>query len=739
MKWMLRLRRVLSSGRGNYVPYRPGSPAAEVRQRQRAGSSPSPACNRSRNRPPRREVSRAAQAGARRLPGPRRTAAGPLARPGAIPFPSPVPELLWQPSVERIERARLTAFRRRIEERHGVSLPDTAALHRWSLEELPAFWAEIWQAAGVVRHAEPDRVVDDPTRLPGARWFEGARLNYAENLLRHRGDAPAVTFVGEAGERRCLSRDALRRQVARAAAALRDAGVVPGDRVAGFLPCLPEAVVAFLASASLGAIWSSCSPDFGTDGVVDRFGQIEPRLLVAADGYRYNGRTFDSRPVVAEMTRRMPSLEHVVVVPCLEATPNLAGVPGAVAWPDWLGDGPAPEPDYTPLPFDHPLYILYSSGTTGAPKCIVHGAGGILLQHWKEHALHTDLGEEDRLFYFTTCGWMMWNWLVGALFTGAGIVCYDGSPFHPHGGRLFELADREQVTVFGTSARFLAAAEKAGVRPRETLALERLRGFLSTGSPLPPEGFRYVYREVKQDLCLSSVSGGTDICSCFFAGDPTGPVYAGELQCPGLGMAVEAWSPDGRPLQGEKGELVCTRACPSMPVGFWNDPDGARYRAAYFERFPGVWHHGDYVELTPRGGAIVYGRSDTTLNPSGVRIGTAEIYRPVETLAAIEDSLVVGQEWDGDVRVVLFVKLRTGETLDEELAGRIRALIRERATPRHVPARILAVDDIPYTRSGKKVELAVRDVVHGRPVSNREAIANPEALDHFRERPELSN
>jgi len=646
-------------------------------------------------------------------------------------------ELLWKPSPERVRAARMTAFRRRVEQEHGLAYDGYEALWSWSVQEPRAFWAALWDFCGVIHSRPFDEVVDDPTRMPGARWFSGARLNFAENLLRRRDAAPALVFRGEAGVRRSLAFGELRRAVARLARGLRQAGVAPGDRVAGFLPNLPEAVVAMLAATSLGAIWSSCSPDFGVDGVLDRFGQIAPKLLLSADGYVYGGRRFGSLPVAGELARRLPSLEALVVVPYLDAEPDLSGLPRARRWADLLGADDDPPLAFAQLPFDHPVYILYSSGTTGAPKCIVHGAGGVLLQHRKEHALHTDLGPEDRLFYFTTCGWMMWNWLVSALASGSTLVLYDGSPFQPDGNALFELAEEAGVTVFGTSARFLATAEKAGVRPGRRLGLARLRTLLSTGSPLPVEGFRYVYREVKADLCLSSISGGTDICSCFLLGNPTLPVYAGELQCRGLGMAVEAWNAAGRPVVGEKGELVCTRAAPSMPVAFWNDPGGARYRAAYFERFPGVWHHGDYVEITPRGGAVVHGRSDTTLNPGGVRIGTAEIYRPVETLGEVEDSLVVGQDWEGDVRVVLFVKLRPGIALDDALAERIRRRVRERATPRHVPARIVAVDEIPYTRSGKKVELAVREVIHGRPVTHREALANPEALDLFRNRPEL--
>ncbi len=648
------------------------------------------------------------------------------------------PERLWEPSAERRDASRMAAFLDRVRARHGLALPDYAALHAWSISDPEAFWAEIWDEGEVVAQRRFERVVDDPDRLPGARWFEGARLNYAENLLRGPDDRPALIFRGEAGAPRTLCFGALRREVARLARGLRERGIGPGDRVAAVLPNLPEAVTGLLAAASLGAVWTSCSPDFGVAGILDRFGQIGPRLLLGVDGYAYGGRRFDTRPQLAALREGLPTLETLAVVPYALPEPDLGAVPGAVPYADLLGPDDAPPLSFASLPPDHPLYVLYSSGTTGTPKCIVHGVAGTLVQHLKEHRLHTDLGPDDRLLYFTTCGWMMWNWLVGALATGATLVLYDGSPFHPDGGALFRLVDEAGVSVFGTSARFLAAAEKAGVRPRERLAMPRLRTILSTGSPLPPEGFRYVYRDVKSDVGLASISGGTDIVSCFLLGNPLAPVVAGELQCKGLGMAVEAWSSEGRSVVGEKGELVCTRAAPSMPLGFWGDPDGARFRAAYFERFPGVWHHGDFLEISDRGSAVVHGRSDATLNPGGVRMGTAEIYRPVESLPEIEDALVVGQDWQDDVRVVLFLKLRPGSVLDEALAGRVRAAIRRGASPRHVPAVILAVPDIPYTRSGKKVELAVREVVHGRPVQNREALANPEALEHFRARPELA-
>jgi acetoacetyl-CoA synthetase len=644
---------------------------------------------------------------------------------------------LWQPSAERIARAQVTAFARRVAAEHGVRVPDQAALHRWSVEQPGKFWGAVFRDCGVLATQESPEVLAGPDRLPGARWFPGTRLNFAENLLRRRDAGPALVFRSENGQRRELSHRELHASVARLAAALRAWGIRPGDRVAGYLPNLPEAIVAMLAATSLGAVWSSCSPDFGVAGVLERFGQIEPRVLFCADGYFYAGKRLRSLEHVAELRNSLPSVERVVVVPYVDAAPDLSPLPGALPWGDALATHSAGEFSFERLPFDHPLVILYSSGTTGPPKCIVHGAGGTLLQHLKEHRLHVDLGPEDRLFYFTTCGWMMWNWLASGLASGATLVLYDGSPFHPEPGALFDLAESEGVTVFGTSAKFLDAAAKAGVEPIRTHDLGALRTILSTGSPLVPESFDWVYSHVKRDVALASISGGTDIVSCFVLGSPTLPVWRGEIQCAGLGMRVEVFDESGRALRGAKGELVCTAPFPSLPQGFWNDPGGRRFHAAYFERFPGAWAHGDFAETTEHGGFVIHGRSDAVLNPGGVRIGTAEIYRPVERLPEILESLAIGQEWQGDTRVILFVRLRDGVPLDAALEERIRGHIRREASPRHVPARIVQVADIPRTRSGKIVEIAVRDVVHGRPVRNRESLANPDALELFRDLPEL--
>jgi acetoacetyl-CoA synthetase len=601
-------------------------------------------------------------------------------------------------------------------------------LHRWSVEDAPAFWVALCEFCDVRFDKPATRTIARPDDIMNAGWFEGSELNYAAHLLRYAGDRPAIIFCGENGARRQLSFDELRQAVAAVAAGLRGAGVEKGDRVGGFLPNCPEAIIAMLATTSIGATWSSCSPDFGINGVVDRFGQIEPKVLFTADGYYYNGKRIDSLPVVAGIAERIPSIGTVVVAKFLDD--GAAPEPPFIAWDDFAADGSLLS--FEPVAFDHPLYVMYSSGTTGVPKCIVHGHGGSLLQHLKEHILHTDLSQQDRLFYFTTCGWMMWNWLVSGLASGATLVLFDGTPFFDDGHGLWKMAEREGITVFGTSAKYISALEKAGIRPTDDYKLPQLRTILSTGSPLAPESFDFVYDAIGEDLQLASIAGGTDILSCFVLGNPLLPVRRGEIQCRGLGMAVEIFDESGSPVVGEHGELVCTRPFPSAPVCFWNDPDGARYRGAYFERFPGVWAHGDFAELTESGGMVIHGRSDAVLNPGGVRIGTAEIYRQVEKLDAVVESIAIGQNWKDDVRVVLFVVLRDGLTLDDDLRSEIRRVIRENTTPRHVPAKIAAVDDIPRTKSGKIVELAVRSVVHGEAVKNTEALANPEALEHFR-------
>ena len=646
---------------------------------------------------------------------------------------------LWTPSPERVAATNVTAFRGWLEAERGVVLDDVAALWRWSVDDIESFWAAIWDYGGVIASRGCDDVLVDGDKMPGARWFTGARLNYAENLLRRRDDAPAMIFRGENGARRELSHAALYGQVAQTAAALGADGVAAGDRVVGFMPNAPETAIAMLATASLGAIWSSCSPDFGIRGVMDRFGQITPKVLFCADGYFYNGKTIDSRERIAGILADAPSIARAVVVPFASDDPDLSGLRDAVGWDDYLAGRPDDAIDFAQLPFDHPLFIMYSSGTTGMPKCIVHGAGGTLLKHLVEHRLHTDLKPDDRLFYFSTCGWMMWNWLISALASGATLMLFDGNPFHPSAAALWDFAAAERITHFGTSAKYIAALEKADVAPRESHDLSAMRMLLSTGSPLAPESFEYVYRDIKADVCLSSITGGTDIMGCFALGNPAGPVWRGELQMRGFGMAVAAFDDAGRPLPaGDKGELVCTRPFPSMPVGFWHDDDGAKYRAAYFETFPNVWHHGDYIEITEHEGVVVHGRSDAVLNPGGVRIGTAEIYRQVEKIDAVVEALCCGQDWQGDVRVILFVRLREGLVLDDALTERIKREIRTNATPRHVPAKIVQVADIPRTISGKIVELAVRDVIHRRPVKNTDALANPEALALYEDIDELA-
>ena len=658
-----------------------------------------------------------------------------------IPAPVPAPKAapLWTPPLARVRREPLSAFTRYCAERGLIDADlSYARLHAWSVSQPAAFWGALWDFCAPVIQAPPHAVLEDGERFPGARWFPGAKLNYAQNLLRPRGRDTALIGLLEQGEARRISRDELYRAVACVAAELRALGVRPGDRVAGFMPNVPETVIAMLAAASLGAVWSSCSLDFGFSGVLDRFGQIAPKVLFAADGYVYNGKRCDRLEQVTRLAAAIDSIEAVLVTPLLCAAPDLKRVPGARRFQDLLRPDPPPL-QFAPLPFDHPLCILYSSGTTGVPKAIVHSAGGALLQHLKEHRLQVGLRPDDVFFYFTTCGWMMWNWLVSGLATGATLALYEGSPFAGDGERLLDIIDEHEIAIFGASAKFIAALEKAGKRPMQSHALTGLRSILSTGSPLSHESFNYVYRDVKSDVCLSSISGGTDILSCFVGGAPVLPVYRGEIQAAGLGMAVEIHSDEGRPLVGEKGELVCTRPFPSCPLGFWNDPGGARFRAAYFDNPAGVWAHGDYGEITANGGFIIHGRSDAVLNPGGVRIGTAEIYRQVERVPAVLDSVAIAQRWQDDVRVVLFVVLRAGVALDARLEGDIRQRIRDNTTSRHVPAKILAVADIPRTISGKIAELAVRRAVHGEAVSNTDALANPEALDEFRERPELAS
>ncbi|MGB1611903.1 MAG: acetoacetate--CoA ligase [Arenicellales bacterium] len=645
---------------------------------------------------------------------------------------------LWSPSAEQIASSNMTRFAEDASSRWGRSFVDYTELHRWSVMHPEEFWRSVWDWTGAMGSGSLNPVIEHPERIPGAIWFPNLRLNFARNLLRRRDDGPALLFRAEDKVKRSVSHRELYLEVARIAAALRQAGVTSGDRVCGFMPNMPETVSAMLACASLGATWSSCSPDFGVQGVLDRFGQIEPKVLFSADGYWYNGKAHDSLNKLKAIRDGLPTVTHVVVVPFLSKDPRLSGIRDAEQLEDFCVD--ATEIDFVDVPFNHPLYVMYSSGTTGVPKCIIHGVGGSLLQHLKEQQLHVDLCSDDRLFYFTTCGWMMWNWLVGGLASGATLALYDGSPFYPNGNVIFDFVAEEQINVLGTSAKFIDAIAKAGLRPKETHDLSNVRTILSTGSPLNPEGFDYIYDAVSSSACLSSISGGTDIMGCFMGGNPILPVWKGEIQGPMLGMQIEVRGDDNRLLSaGEKGELVCANAFPSMPLGFWNDPDGERYHDAYFDKFPNVWCHGDYITITEHGGIVVFGRSDAVLNPGGVRIGTAEIYRQAERIPEVMESLVIGQQWQGDVRVVLFVRLQDGLTLDDDLRERIRSEIRTNTTPRHVPAKVIAVADIPRTKSGKIVELAVRKIVHNEPVLNREALANPEALDLFANLSDLAN
>jgi acetoacetyl-CoA synthetase len=644
--------------------------------------------------------------------------------------------VLWRPSQPRIEHANLVRFTRTLRECATFETDDYEELYRWSVDHPDRFWSSVWDFCGILAHTRGDCVVENPDSFDAVRWFPGARLNFAENLLRFCGDRAALQFYGENGSRRILSFDELRAEVFRLSRALKDFGIAPGDRVAAYLPNLPETIVAMLAATSIGAVWSGCSPDFGVDALVDRFGQIKPRILFAADRYFYNGRRFDLCARVEAILQAIDSIELLVWLP-YEGESEHAPSTRGVLIQDFIQDHSPAAIEFEAFPFEHPVYILYSSGTTGPPKCIMHGAGGTLLQHFKEHQLLADVHPSDRLFYFTTCGWMMWNWLVSGLGSGATLILYDGSPMYPDANRLFDLVDAAGIDILGVSAGFIDSVRKAGLNPRQSHRLTRLKTILSTGSPLVPENFEFVYRNIKPDLCLSSISGGTDILSCFVAGPPTVPVRLGEIQCRALGMSVKVFDENGRSIIGEKGELVCTRPFPSMPVGFWNDPGRNKYHDAYFNRFPNVWCHGDFAEVTESGGVIIYGRSDSVLNPGGVRIGTAEIYRQVGQIPEVRDSVAVAQSRQGDVRIILFVRLADGLNLTEDLKARIRSRIREFASPRHVPSKIIQVADIPYTKNGKLVESAVREIVHGRPVKNRDALANPDALKNFEDIQEL--
>ncbi|WP_406873659.1 acetoacetate--CoA ligase [Aminobacter sp. P9b] len=640
---------------------------------------------------------------------------------------------LWVPSAKQVAEAPLTAFMAEASARAGRAFSSYAELHAWSVDEREGFWDLVWDFCGIVGD-KGSRVLVDGDKMPGAAFFPDARLNFAENLLRGSGSGEAIVFRGEGKVERRLSWDELAALVSKLQQLFVSLGVTKGDRIAAMMPNMPETIAAMLAAASLGAVWSSCSPDFGAQGVLDRFGQIEPKIFIVPDGYWYAGKHIEVGEKVAAVAAKLTTVSKVLVVDYLGTASDVASsIAKAEALEDALAPFVARPVTFEPLPFSHPLYILFSSGTTGIPKCIVHSAGGTLIQHVKELRLHAGLKAGDRLFYFTTCGWMMWNWLVSGLAAEATLLLYDGSPFHPDGNVLFDFAQAEKMTYFGTSAKFIDSVRKAGLRPIDSHDLTSVRTISSTGSPLSPECFAFVYDGIKKDVHLASISGGTDIVSCFVLGVPTEPVWSGEIQGAGLGLAVEVWDDDGQPVRQEKGELVCARAFPAMPIGFWNDPDGAKYHAAYFERFDNVWCHGDFAEWTAHGGMIIHGRSDATLNPGGVRIGTAEIYNQVEQMPEIAEAICIGQDWQDDVRVVLFVRLAPGVSLDAELEKRIRTKIRTGASPRHVPAKIVAVADIPRTKSGKNTELAVRDIVHGRPVKNQEALANPEALELYKD------
>jgi acetoacetyl-CoA synthetase len=645
-------------------------------------------------------------------------------------------KLLWEPSQQRIENTNMYAFMQTVNEKFNKSFSDYNGLYEWSVENLEDFWKTTWDFLDIKASKKFDKVIENPDKMPGAKFFTGAYLNFAQNLLRHRNNNKALIFRGEDSVRRELTYNQLYSQVAKVASSLRKLDVKPGDRVVGFMPNMPESIIAMLAATSLGATWSSCSPDFGIKGVLDRFGQTEPKVLFTADGYFFKGKPLDSIERISGIVDKIPSIKQVVVVPYTSDKPEISSLKNSVHYKDFL-DETATEIEFEQLPFDHPLYIMYSSGTTGLPKCMVQSAGGILLHQLKELVLHTDLKEEDTIFYFTTCGWMMWNWLTCSLGVGATLVLFDGNPFHPGPDALWQMAEDEKVTVFGTSAGYIEALKNAGVKPGDEFDLSSLKSLLSTGSPLSEENFEFIYDEVKKDIQLASISGGSDLNGCFALGNPIGPVYSGELQCRGLAMKVVAYDEDGKPTIGQQGELICEAPFPSMPIYFWKDEGDVKYKSAYFDEYPNVWAHGDFVEVTERGGVIMHGRSDATLNPGGVRIGTAEIYRRIDQMEEIEDSVVVGQSFNNDVRVILFVKIAEGFELNDELKNKIKKDIRITASPRHVPAKIIETPDIPYTLNMKKVELAVKKMIEGKEVKNKDALKNPESLDFFGDLKEL--
>ena len=646
-------------------------------------------------------------------------------------------QILWTPTQDQIEASQMDAFRKQINARYNLSLNDYHELHQWSVTHITDFWKAIWGFMSIEFSSDYTQVVDDETKMPGAKWFEGAQFNFAENLLRIRSDKPAIQFKGEGQPVRTLSYIELFSEVENLASALRKMGVQKGDRVVGFMPNMPETIIAMLATTSIGAIWSSSSPDFGIKGVLDRFTQIEPKVLFAADGYFYNGKPFDSLQKLKSILLQLSTIERVVITPYTKPNPNISSVNNGIIWNEFIDESPNTL-EFEQLPFDHPLYIMYSSGTTGLPKSIVHGAGGTLLQHLKELRLHGNVSMDDTVFYFTTCGWMMWNWLVSNLAIGATIVLYDGNPFHPSPNAMWDMVDELGITHFGTSAKFIDACKQEGLLPKDSHSLSTIRTIFSTGSPLMEESFDYVYDHIKSNVQLASISGGTDIISCFAGGNPTLPVYRGELQCLGLGMDVAAFDFKGNALENKKGELVCRKAFPSMPIYFWNDPDGEKYHNAYFDEFNDIWHHGDFIEVNEHGGITIFGRSDATLNPGGVRIGTAEIYRVVEGFDVVADSLVIGQPIDGDERVILFIKMNEDESLSNELIAEVKTAIRTNCSPRHVPAIVLETNDIPYTINGKKVEIAVKKIIQGEDVTNKDALANPESLELYKDINELS-